>query len=262
MIELKNQNNFLRVVTWNCTNGNFLEKLCKIANLTNGLKADVYIIQECPCPKTPDIIEKLKCFDLQCAGWNGSGNKKGVGIFVKKNLELEQGYLDKSQENAYEFCASCSISYMGQKLNILGIWAHSKSGDDYASKLFAYLTNNSYKLNSNCIIAGDFNIDLSVNSQTEMCLWSTHQIYRLLEEKELFSAYHEYFRERQGKEMRKTFRGRLGCYPSHIDYIFTEKTKIKKVELGDPEEWLHGFESNNKKGRSDHLPLIVDLIIE
>ena len=74
-----------------------------------------------------------------------------------------------------------------------------------------------------------------------------------LAEKEIYSSYHHYFNEEQGKETQATYyHFHKQDRPFHIDFCFMSKNllgSLKNVELGSFEEW---------SGLSDHVPIIVD----
>jgi len=153
-----NQEESLKIVSWNCCQGSnvFLEKLKRIVNL----KADVYIISECPDPKIKGIPELLATLGLQKADWQGRDDEAGIGIFVRKGITFQEKDRIKGVGGFY---VACSIE---NGPDILGIWAWHKSGTgknlkDYSKDLLVDLQNYHDKLNSNYIIAGDFNMDES-----------------------------------------------------------------------------------------------------
>jgi exonuclease III len=77
---------------------------------------------------------------------------------------------------------------------------------------------------------------------------------KLLDERGLVSAYHEYFHEPQGEESRHTmFFYRRRDRTFHLDYIFIPRvwaSRLRTVEVGNCETWLK---------LSDHCPVVVDL---
>ena len=263
MMETGNKENHkqsLKIVTWNCKGG-FQKKFEEIKKLN----ADVYIIQEC---KKPDIDPFS---DYSIADWDGTLGKKGVGIFVRKGITFQKKDRIKGVGGFY---VACSIE---NGPDILGIWAWHKNGTgknlkDYSKDLLVDLKNYQDKLNSNYIIAGDFNMDES-NWEPE--------IIQFLKEKGLTSAYHNSYPEIYGQELKMTHytdqkfnqtQPYLRYKPStHIDYIFVSPDRIKHFELGSREEWIYQDQewvfkegcwkkpNLSQNDRSDHVPLIIDL---
>jgi endonuclease/exonuclease/phosphatase family metal-dependent hydrolase len=78
-------------------------------------------------------------------------------------------------------------------------------------------------------------------------------VVKLLERKGIFSLYHLYQKQVQGKEQHPTYyMYRHLTRPYHIDYCFASAdfvSKLKSVEIGDFNLW---------KMYSDHSPLIVE----
>jgi len=73
-----------------------------------------------------------------------------------------------------------------------------------------------------------------------------------LEQKKIFSTYHKYFDQIQGKEIDPTlFLYRHPDKPYHLDYCFASVDmieKLTKVEVGKYQDWIH---------LSDHLPVMI-----
>jgi hypothetical protein len=175
----------IKIVTWNCTGDATLKKLEKIEKK---VKADVYIIQEC----TKSEGEKLnkKNLGLKQICWMGYP-KKGVGIFVKNDFLQKHQVKKLDNDKNYEYYVLCNID---EKLNILGIWAHSKEGSDYPTKLLDFLKN--IDINKDFIIAGDLNLDKTMSKGKTISKGkyekASEDIYNFLtsEERGLVSAYH------------------------------------------------------------------------
>lgn len=231
----------MRVVSWNCSFGKFSEKFEQIVKRTD---ADVYIIQECPNPNTDETSNLLKQYEIQKPLWDGHKNKNGttsgIGIFVKNNRSLSELEHDTDNGNLKHY-VFCKID----DFNILGIWANSRDEKDYYSPyLRKYLERNLQKIDDNCIIAGDLNLDVNPEAGR---IADVNAIYKMLADKKLVSAYHKQTGEPFGKEKVKTFY--RGLEPSvHIDYLFASSNKINRIELGTINEWVR---------YSDHIPLFV-----
>lgn len=137
------------------------------------------------------------------------------------------------------------------------------------------MTKNEQFLDHINVIAGDLNIDRKFQAN------KTDEIYEFLRLKGFVSAYHHtYPNEKYGKEENKTYYLKKTSYKdqnhafvkyngsTHLDYMFlSEKIIIENVELGSKTQWIfEGSEWINNKpiteaspGRSDHVPLIVDI---
>jgi len=227
----------MKIVTWNC-NGGFTEKF----EFIRKLDADVYVIQECREKDLKDTRWRDFSSDRPWVG-SQTGQMKGVGILVKNGNRIENNGWGQGDSGYY---VSCRIN---DSFDLLGVWAKAVDGfyTPYVSK---YLTENKYGLNKNYIIAGDFNIDESVEIYSSKLI--TRETIRMLNSIGLYSAYHHYNKERHGLEKRKTYyrHKKLDKPTSHVDYIFADISRIKRVELMDPNIWLR---------MSDHVPLIVEL---
>ena len=73
-----------------------------------------------------------------------------------------------------------------------------------------------------------------------------------LEKKKIYSVYHRYFKETQGKEKHPTlYMYRHKDKPYHVDYCFVSADladKLSSVEVGDYKRWTK---------YSDHVPVIA-----
>ncbi|WNY23317.1 hypothetical protein MmiHf6_06220 [Methanimicrococcus hongohii] len=230
----------LKIVSWNCSYGRFPEKFEQIVKLA---EADVYIIQECPNPNSEEISNLLKKFGIQKPLWVGHKSRdgtSGLGIFVKNDRnfsELEHD-IDDGNLRYYLFCKV-------DDLNILGIWAHTTEKGYYSPYLREYLEKNEQRIDNNCVIAGDLNLDMKPENGR---IADVNAIYKLLDEKGLISAYHKQTGESFGKETEKTLH--KNGPSTHIDYVFAANEKIKYAELGQTKDWI---------SYSDHVPLLVSL---
>ena len=104
------------------------------------------------------------------------------------------------------------------------------------------------------LVAGDFNVGFPISRDGRTRY--PRQVARTWEAQGLASVYHAFFDVAMGQESRPTFfderRRQLGW---HIDYVLIHTAqlhRVRNVELGDYWEWV-------ASGRSDHVPLIIDL---
>jgi exonuclease III len=104
------------------------------------------------------------------------------------------------------------------------------------------------------MLIGDFNSNSIWDKKHREGNHST--VVAKLEAKKIFSAYHKFFRQTQGKEEHPTlFMYRHKEKPYHIDYCFASTDLIEKlqnVEIGTYQEWTE---------HSDHKPLSVTVDI-
>jgi exodeoxyribonuclease III len=73
-----------------------------------------------------------------------------------------------------------------------------------------------------------------------------------LRQKKIYSVYHKFYKQKQGKEQHPTqYMYRHKGKPYHLDYCFASKDMVrylKSVEVGDFDFWAR---------YSDHVPVIV-----
>jgi endonuclease/exonuclease/phosphatase family metal-dependent hydrolase len=102
------------------------------------------------------------------------------------------------------------------------------------------------------VICGDFNSNTIFDPGRKKKTHST--VVRLLADRGLTSAYHEFFSENHGSETRPTYYFWHRQERSfHIDYIFVPRTwmsRVVDVEVGDYSAW---------RPASDHMPVVVDV---
>ena len=113
---------------------------------------------------------------------------------------------------------------------------------------------NSFLSFRNIIIAGDFNSNLLWKRKNGIILDKNHEeVIQKLEQINIYSAYHQYFNQQQGKESKPTyFHYHQKERPFHIDFCFLSHNlvkKLSKVEVGDFKDW---------KNISDHVPMITE----
>ncbi|MEO7049872.1 MAG: hypothetical protein ABI091_31500, partial [Ferruginibacter sp.] len=98
---------------------------------------------------------------------------------------------------------------------------------------------------------GDFNSN-TIWDYKKSRLGTHTAVVNQLENKRIFSAYHLYHKQAQGREKHPTFyMYRHKDKPYHIDYCFASADmigRLKSVEVGGYDTWIK---------YSDHVPLIV-----
>jgi exonuclease III len=233
--------NTLRILTWNC-HGAFRRKHKQIAIY----QADVAIIQECEDPAYYSYDEV--CYENYI--WTGERKQRGLAIFSKKNIELNQ--LDWPDYGLKHFIP-CSLN--GQ-LNLLAVWTKNANDHGYIGQLWKYLQFNSAALDvQNAIICGDLNSNAIWDRPRRH--WNHSHVVEILQSMNILSAYHHTWGDAHGAETTPTFYMYRNLEkPYHIDYIFLSERLIKspyfKISIGRPEKWI---------AYSDHMPLICDVEI-
>ena len=222
----------MRIVSWNC-NGKFREKFEKVKELN----ADIYVIQECEDPQ--NYVGTAYGDFAKNDIWNGENKNKGLGIFAKEGILIEN--------NRWE--TYCLRNFLSVKVNhdfdLLGVWACKP----YIEEYYIYQCINIEKFNDKTIIIGDFNSN-KIWDKTHSIRNHTN-IVKELEKKNLISAYHEVYHEKQGEEKQPTFylyRHLDKGY--HIDYCFIKREQIKDFQVLCDPVWLN---------YSDHLPILLVL---
>lgn len=228
----ENKESLMRIVSWNC-NGKFREKFKKIKELD----ADIYVIQECENPQ---------CYaGTAYSGfaknyiWNGENKNKGLGIFAKESISI--------QRNGWD--AYCLRNFLSVKVNhdfdLLGVWACKPYIEEYYIYQCIYIK----KYNDQTIIIGDFNSN-KIWDKTHSARNHTN-VVKELEKKNLISAYHYVYHEKQGEEKQPTFylyRHLDKGY--HTDHCFIKKERIKNYQVLHSQSWLN---------YSDHLPISLEI---
>lgn len=230
----------LNILTWNC-GGALRKKYDSISKLDT----DIYIVQECEDPEgTSDKHYKEWAKNYL---WTGDNKHKGLGIFAKENVKIENLLWEA---NGLKYFIPCRVN---NEFNLLATWCHGANSPTfgYIGQLWKYLQINKSKL-GNTIIAGDFNSNVNWDRWDRW--WNHSDVVRELAELNIESLYHKFYGEEQGKESQPTFylQKRINK-PYHIDYIFggEEFSKsIKSMTIGKTEQWLK---------LSDHMPVIVEI---
>ena len=215
-------------------------------------RPDIAIIPEC------EHHEKLKfnsgTISPTDVFWQGTNPNKGLGVFSYSNYKFQ--LLDIYNP---DFRTILPLLVTGGKIDfiLLAVWANNPQDPSYQYIGQVWKAVNFYKDLLKCkkiIIAGDFNSNTIWDKLPRKVNHST--VVELLENKKIYSAYHKFFNQTQGKEEHNTlFMYRHKNKPYHIDYCFVSAyltKKISDVKVGIYEEWTE---------HSDHTPLIVSFNI-
>lgn len=236
----------MKIVTWNC-NGALRNKFENLKDFN----ADIYIIQECENPELTNHKEYKEWGNNHL--WIGDSKNKGIGIFAKNDFKLKKNdWTNDFKDHTVKHFLPCLIN---EKIQILAVWTHKNNSPNfgYIGQFWKYIQVNKGKFND-VIIAGDLNSNVIWDQWDRW--WNHSDVVRELEELEIYSLYHQFNEELQGKESHPTFYlHRKEEKPYHIDYVFGSKkfsNSLNSFEIGNIDDWLK---------LSDHLPIICEFKI-
>jgi exonuclease III len=235
----------MKIVTWNCQ-GAYRKKAALIAQF----KPDIAVIQECEAcekllfkPDVPHPSTKL---------WFGDGGNKGIGIFSYTNLNFELCDYDKSIKHCIPIRVTGRFNF-----NLIAVWAmgHQDRKLSYIAQVFLAVEKyRDFIRQQDTVLIGDFNSNKQWDTTPR--IGNHSNVVGALAAEDIFSVYHEYFREQQGEETQNTFfLYRKQDRGFHIDYCFVPgkwMNQIKAVSVGSYEEWGQV---------SDHSPLFVEFTV-
>ncbi len=210
---------------------------------------DIVVVPECEAP------EKLQF----AAGtplptdmvWHGDNLHKGLGVFSYSKYKLQ--LLDCHNP---AFKNILPISVTGGKVNFIlfAVWANHPADKDGAYVTQVWKAIHHYEAllqGKQIILAGDFNSNTIWDRPKREGNHST--LVQKLAAKKIFSTYHHFHQQVQGKEKHPTqYMYRHKDKPYHLDYCFASAYFIKKltaVEVGKHKDW---------KAYSDHTPLLLN----
>lgn len=222
----------MKIVSWNC-NGRFRDKIENILSYN----ADLYVIQESENPYK--YIQQFKN-KIKTYYWFGLNDNKGLLVFSNSKIKVS----NNNWEN-YGLRHFISLK-INDSFDLIGVWA----SPPYIEEYYIYQQINKSKYNNSTIIIGDFNSNSIWDKEHKERNHSA--VVQQLEEFGLFSAYHTFYEEKQGKETQSTFclhRNMDKGY--HIDFCFVDPKRLKNFEIGNKNKWL---------SYSDHMPIIVDIV--
>ena len=221
----------IKIVSWNC-NGKFREKFNDIVEED----ADIYVIQECENP-AESTDEDYREFAGDNYFWTGHLHYKGLGIFAKEDISLEE---IKTNQEGFEHFIAVRVN---DSFNLLGLWAMPK----YVEMIHDYFDANEELFDENLVMCGDFNSNVVFNGHHPKK--KNHTVLNeKLESKNLFSVYHCLTQDMQGEEKSMTFyQSKHLNNPFHLDYVYSGENVVKEFEILDFYKWIT---------LSDHLPLV------
>jgi exodeoxyribonuclease-3 len=234
----------MKIITWNC-NMAFRKK----AKYILSQKPDIVIIPECENPgKLQFDAGVMKPGDSL---WFGKNQNKGLGIFSYSNCRFN---VLENHNPELRMIIPIAVTGMEYDFILFAIWAYNPLDSDgtYIEQVWKALHYyNHLLLSEHTMLVGDFNSNSIWDKKNREANHSN--VVKHLEEKGIFSAYHIYYEQKQGKEEHPTlYLYRHKNKPYHIDYCFISSDlvdKIVSVEVGDFDFWTQ---------YSDHVPLIVE----
>jgi exonuclease III len=212
-------------------------------------KPDILIVPECEHP------DKLK-FNIDTKKptqtlWFGKNQNKGLAVFSYSNFKFK--VLDVHNED-FKMIIPIAVTGGNFDFNLFAVWAYNPNDRDgrYITQVWKAVNHYDKLIRDNpTIVIGDFNSNVIWDYKKHK-LGNHSLVVEALEDKGIFSTYHSYHNQIQGKEKHPTlYMYRHKNKPYHIDYCFASSNfidKLENVEIGTHEEWTK---------YSDHNPLIV-----
>jgi len=219
----------------------------KKADVILTYKPDILIVPECEHPDklkfnagTPKPKETL---------WFGTNKNKGLGIFSYGDFRFK---LVEAHNPALRMIIPIAVTGLFD-FTLYAVWANNPHDSDgqYITQVWKAIHHYDRLLTSRqTILIGDFNSNTIWDKPRREGNHST--VVERLEKKGIYSVYHKYFKQKQGKEQHPTlYMYRHKDKPYHIDYCFASEdivNKLKSVKIGTYNFW---------RQYSDHVPLIV-----
>ena len=212
-------------------------------------KPDILIVPEC---EHPDKL-KFKADITQPSDilWFGTNQNKGLGIFSYSGFRFK---LLDIYNPAFKMIIPIAVTGGGFNFSLFAIWANNPGDKDgqYIEQVWKAIHYYDDHLNSNqTVLAGDFNSNTIWDRKRRAGNHSS--VVKHLEAKGIFSSYHLYNKQLQGREKHPTFYlYKHKDKPYHIDYCFVSADMAEKIvsaEAGKFRFW---------KQHSDHVPLIAE----
>jgi exodeoxyribonuclease III len=234
----------MRIITWNC-NMAFRKK----AKYILSREPDIVIVPECEHPSK--LLFEADITKPTDSLWFGRNQHKGLGIFSFSKCRFR---VLESHNPKLRTIIPIAVSGMQYDILLFAIWAYNPQDSDgtYIEQVWKAIHHyGNLLLDGHTILVGDFNSNSIWDKKNRE---SNHSnVTKHLGERGIFSAYHIFHKQIQGKEDHPTFYlYRHRNKPYHIDYCFASSDLTKKivsVEVGDFEYWIQ---------HSDHVPLIVE----
>ena len=234
----------MKIITWNC-NMAFRKKFQHVLSY----KPDLLIIQEC------EHIEKLEkalnTMDYSNIIWHGINLNKGLAVISFNNIEIE---IQKDFNQDFDFVLPIVFTLNQQCISLFAIWAMPNKlqpSKSYVGQVWEAMNYYQASLSLPSIWIGDFNSNAIWDKKRR--LGNHSDVVALFNDKEIYSIYHQQFREQHGHERQPTlYLLKNRNKPYHMDYCFASQSLIHKktkLSVGAFESWIMW---------SDHMPLIIE----
>jgi exodeoxyribonuclease-3 len=231
----------MRLVVWNCCSGFAADLPALLA-----LEPTVAVVPEAPraMPTSPPLGSPEFSWAAQ-----GTFDHKSLAV-----IGFDTAVIDRPNRGDGRWSVAVDVPSFGA--GVLGIWATPESTGPvrYVDEVMKAVEEHAdWICTGRVVVAGDFNAD--GQGRAEKASGAFTRLRTKLEEFGLVSAYHHATGESFGAESTPTyFHRRKREAPFHIDFAFVPKPLVAglQVEVGGFDEWVGA-------GRSDHVPVIVDL---
>jgi exonuclease III len=233
----------MKLIAWNC-NMAFRKK----AQYLEAFNPDIAVISECENPEKLKFPNDTKLpSDIL---WYGTNPHKGLGIFSYSDYRFQ--LMDCHNP---DFKNILPITVTGGKVDftLFAVWANNPADKDgqYVTQVWKAI--NYYEdhiKESKTILIGDFNSNTIWDKPKR--IGNHSDVVNTLQSKKIYSTYHQFFNQIQGKEKHPTlYLYRHENRPYHLDYCFASNDfmeTLENVEIGTYQEWTM---------YSDHKPLII-----
>ena len=148
--------------------------------------------------------------------WFGDNCKKGLGVFSYSDLELE---LHEEYNTSFKYVIPIKVKGPSDFFNLFAIWAMNDLKDTrkrYVGQVYSAITYYEELLNGPTIILGDLNWNVIWDVNPDYPLFGTlTEVIKILDNKNIRSAYHEFYKENFGKETNQLY----SCIIDGIDHI-------------------------------------------
>jgi len=209
---------------------------------------DILVVPECEHPDKLLFVPGIK--KPTAVLWFGSSKHKGLGIFSYGDYKFK---LIRGHNKDLKMIIPIAVTGGAVDFNLFAIWANNPNDPDgqYVEQVWKAIHHYSKLLTKKpAILAGDFNSNTIWDRKYRAGNHSN--VVKFLEEKNIYSAYHLYHQQIQGKEAHPTlYLYRHKDKPYHLDYCFISAglaKKLQSVEIGEYEDWAP---------YSDHVPVVV-----
>ncbi len=220
----------------------------KKAQYLEAFNPDIAVISECENPEKLKFPNDTKLpSDIL---WYGTNPHKGLGIFSYSDYRFQ--LMDCHNP---DFKNILPITVTGGKVDftLFAVWANNPADKDgqYVTQVWKAI--NYYEdhiKESKTILIGDFNSNTIWDKPKR--IGNHSDVVNTLQSKKIYSTYHQFFNQIQGKEKHPTlYLYRHENRPYHLDYCFASNDfmeTLENVEIGTYQEWTM---------YSDHKPLII-----